>query len=85
LVRHLGGFSLYGNWPGIGGFPLSQYPYIDANGDEWTKVLPRTEDGRDFAFIGSIPSWNYVRRNGSELHLFYDHQDGIALTTFDWS
>ena len=85
LVRNLGGVSSYGNWAAIGSFPLSKKSYTDERGNEDIAAYPLTEDGREFAFIGSIPAWNYLPRYGCGLLLFYDPKNRIALTTFDWS
>ncbi|HXG12745.1 MAG TPA: hypothetical protein VNK04_23505 [Gemmataceae bacterium] len=92
LVRNLGGVSFSGNWSEMGAFPLARYTHIGEGGEELTTAYPKTEDGRDFTFIGSIPAWHYIAENpeftslcGCELLLFYDPRDKVALTTFDWS
>lgn len=82
LVRSLGGTCGAGNWAEAN-FPLSQYPYVDSEYGESLKVYPKTEEGRDFSFIGEIPTWHYTS-NGCQLLLFYDPRDQIVLTTFDW-
>jgi hypothetical protein len=48
-------------------------------------VVPKTEDGRDFRYIGFIDMGSYVGDTDGGLLLFYDHRDRVALTTFDWT
>ena len=90
LVRDLGGVSYDSNWSSAysNGLPISRYPdrledlgkYYDCD-----RVLPKTEDGRDFAYIGQINMWNYVGDTNGSLLLFYDPGRQNALTTIDWS
>jgi hypothetical protein len=89
LVHKLGGISFEGNWSSNPrDFPLSKYP--DKFEDEGKiydadRVLPRTEDGRDFHFIGEIILYEYVKGTNGHLLLFFDPKQRIALTTFDWT
>jgi hypothetical protein len=48
-------------------------------------VLPRTEDGRDFHYVGEVEMWNYVGDTNGVLVLFYDPKDRVVLTTIDWT
>jgi hypothetical protein len=89
LVEDLGGISFAGNWSANmwGDFPLSRYPDRYEDGGkvyECDRALPRTEDGRDFSYIGDVAVWNYVDGNG-EWRIFYDPRERIVLTTIEWS
>jgi hypothetical protein len=84
LVRNLGGVSWDGNWSNSDRFPLSKYPGR-RDGEDDFKAYPRTEDGRDFHFIGSIEMWNYIGDANGELLLFYDPEERVTLSTIDWS
>jgi hypothetical protein len=88
LVRDLGGVSFHSNWSNFGDFPISRYP------DEFEdlgrvyksdRVLPRTEDGRDFHYIGEVEMWNSMGATNGVLVLFYDPKERVALTTIDWT
>jgi hypothetical protein len=86
LVRCLGGVSLGGNW--ACDFPLSAYPdQFEEGGNvhNCDRVVPRTEDGRDFHYIGNVEMWNYISDTNGILLLFYDPVDRIVLTTIDWT
>jgi hypothetical protein len=49
-------------------------------------ALPRTEDGRDFRYLGCVSMETYVGDIADGLVLvFFDPRDQIVLTTFDWS
>ena len=88
LVCRIGGKSFYGNWSFASEFPCSQYPdkYQDDDGTiECDRVLPQTEDGRDFHFIGELEMWNYIGYTNGVVVLFYDPQTQIALSGFDWT
>ena len=84
FVRNLAGTSFDGNWSNSGSFPVSRYP-DKLDGDEWDRVLPKTEDGRDFTFIGAVDMWNFIGDTNGVLLLFFDPKKHIALTTIDWS
>ncbi len=63
IVRNIGGVSFVGNWSCADDFPISVYPdKCNDDGDiyDCDRVLPQTEDGRDFIFIGGIELWNFV-------------------------
>jgi hypothetical protein len=49
------------------------------------RVLPRTEDGRDFHYVGEVEMWNYINYTNGVLVLFFDPKERVALTTIDWS
>jgi hypothetical protein len=85
LVQDLGGVSWHGNWSnGSDEFPMSRYAGV-LEGHDCDRVLPRTEDGRDFHYIGSVEMWNYIGDTNGVLMLFFDPKDRVALTTIDWS
>jgi hypothetical protein len=72
----------------MGGFPISRYPdqYEDRGTiHKWDRALPRTEDGREFHYIGEVEMWNYIGDTNGVLLLFYDPKDRVALTTIDWT
>jgi hypothetical protein len=83
LVR-LGGISWDSNWSNTGDFPLSKYPGRLEGYDSF-KVYPKTEDGRDFHFIGSVDMWSYFGDTNGELLLFYDPEERVTVSTIDWS
>ena len=86
LVNQLGGKPGWGNWTGIGDWPLSKHD-CDAT-DEFpdeTYPLPQAEDGTDYSYIGWLHSFVYVDSSGCNLELFYHPELRLALTTFDWS
>lgn len=88
LVSELGGKSFDGNWSNMRDFPISRYPdqYEDCGKThECDRVLPQTQDGRDFAYIGQVEMWNYIGDSNGVLILFYDPQEQIALSVIDWS
>lgn len=82
LVRNLGGISFDSNWC-VSDFPVSRYP-VQYEGEAWECVVPKTEDGRDFVYIGEIELWVYQEYSNGVLLLFYDPVQNIALTTIDW-
>jgi len=91
LVYDLGGESTDGNWANMGLFPIS-HERKHSDPEYGSSPLPLTEDGRLFSYIGSMSIYNYVAAtcdfgwtHCADLVLFYDPQDNIALTTFDWS
>ncbi|MCA9112997.1 MAG: hypothetical protein KDA52_23790 [Planctomycetaceae bacterium] len=83
LLKSLGGDSeQYScNWAAVDDMPLTRIS------DEHT--VPRTEDGRDFLFVGELRTSHYIWSNRfalcCELLLFYDPVSRVTLTTFDWS
>ena len=88
LVDCIGGPCPGGNWEHTD-TPLLPGIRADANGELRCNLLPLTDDGRPFLFVGQLSSSTYV---WSEQHalccdllLFYDPQSRISLTTFDWS
>ncbi|QDT77478.1 hypothetical protein Mal35_09040 [Gimesia maris] len=86
LVNDLGGLSFSSNWS-VSNFPMSCYlgDYeVDGKIDEWERVVPQTEDGRDFVFIGQVDMWNYMEYTNGSLLLFYDPVEKLALSTIDW-
>jgi hypothetical protein len=88
LVRDLGGVSFGGNWDHYGDFPLSRYPDQFEDRGKFYKcdrVVPRTEDGRDFHYIGEVEMWNYIGDTNGVLVVFYDPTERIVLTTIDWT
>lgn len=92
LVNALGGPSHAGNWSERGDVPLTRGTFTDPDGEEWSTALPRTEDGRDFLFIGQLSTYHYIHENpdytsalGCNLMLYFDPVSEVALTTFDWS
>jgi hypothetical protein len=93
LVSDLGGPCADGNWSNMENFPLTPLgEAVDAEGERHTEVFPLTEDGRPFAYIGSLPIYHYIAETpdftsllGGSLLLFYDPGTNVALTTFDWS
>jgi len=83
----LGGLSLDGNWSGSD-FPTSRYPDTFKDRGEFydtERVLPQTEDGRDFTYVGQFEMWNYIGDTNGVLVVFYDPQDRIVLNTIDWT
>ena len=48
-------------------------------------MYPRTEDGRDYRFVGSVEMWNYLGDTNGTLLLFFDPKVRVALSTVDWS
>ena len=82
LVTNLGGVSHDGNWSGTAHQLVARY---SIPGTRLYRVVPKTEDGRDFAFIGAMPMSIYVGDTNGSLLLFYDPQERIALTIIDWS
>ena len=90
LFRNLGGASYDSNWSSAysEGFPISRYPdKFEDRGQFYDsdRVVPQTDDGRDFVYVGEIEMWNYIGHTNGSLLLFYDPVQQIALTTFDWS
>jgi hypothetical protein len=88
LVHDLGGVSFDRNWSKVGDLPISRYAdQFEDRGIvyESDRVLPRTEDGRDFHYIGDVEMWNYIGDTNGVLVLFYDPKERIALTTIDWT
>ncbi len=89
LVRDLGGVSFHSNWSNLSDdFPVSRYPdQFEDRGKVYAcdRVLPQTEDGRDFSYIGELEMWNYIGDTNGVLMLFYDPKEKVALTTIDWS
>jgi len=88
LVRDLGGVSFDANWSNGGDFPISQYPdsYEDRGKRyDCDRVVPQTEDGRDFHFVGEVEMWNFIGPTNGVLVLFFDPKDRVALTTIDWT
>jgi len=86
LVDGLGGLSFSSNWS-VSNFPMSRYPgeyEVDGEIGEWVRVVPQTEDGRDFVFIGQFDMWDYMEYSNGSLLLFYDPVENTALTTIDW-
>ena len=84
LVCDLGGTNYDRNWSD--GFPTSKYPdKLEDRGqfEDCNRVLPQTEDGRDFVYVGEIEMWNYIGDTNGSLLLFYDPVQQIALTTID--
>ncbi|MCA9610654.1 MAG: hypothetical protein KC619_33895 [Myxococcales bacterium] len=73
-LAELGGPCREGHW-------ADEFPLVD----EGEEVLPLTEDGRRFRYIGAVAPLNYVSVHDCTLLLFYDPQTKTALTTFDWS
>ena len=76
FARNVGGSSLGAQWANTTGFPISRYS---------NRELPRTEDGRDFVFVGEVEMWNYVPDSNGVLIVFYDHKEKLVLSTIDWS
>lgn len=88
LVRDLGGVSFGGNWSSSRDFPMSRYPdQFEDLGKVYDseRVLPRTEDGRDFHYVGEVEMWNYIGDTNGVLVLFFDPKERVALTTIDWT
>jgi hypothetical protein len=92
LVKRLGGPSYSGNWSEAGNFPLTRGSVTDAEGEEWTTAVPKSEDDRDFLFIGQLSAFHYIAESPDftcaldcDLLVFYDPVAKVALTTFDWS
>ncbi len=88
FVRNLGGRSFEGNWSIAEDFPVSRYLDKCDDGSEvydCDRVLPQTEDGRDFTFIGEVEMWNFMEYTNGVLLLFFDPEKRIALTTMDWT
>ena len=96
LMDDLGGTSFDGNWSHNGWesqLPINRYPDPDRfpehrEGDRVCRpgrVVPRTKDGRDFLYIGSISMWNYIGDTNGALLLFFDPIDRIATSAIDWT
>jgi hypothetical protein len=96
LMDDLGGTSFDGNWSHNGWeseLPINRYPDPDRfppvqHGDRICRagrVVPRTKDGRDFLYIGSISMWNYIDETNGAMLLFFDPVDQIAISAIDWT
>lgn len=89
-LGEVGGVTCGGNWA-EDTRDLAFGKYVDSSGEEWTTAAPKTEDGRDFCFIGELLAFHYLHATddssvgGCRVVLFYDPVDNVALTTFDWS
>ncbi len=96
LIDDLGGTSFDGNWSHNGwesSLPINRYP--DANrfpltqhGDQACtpgRVVPRTPDGRDYIYIGSISMWNYIGDTNGAMLYFYDPGEQIVTSVIDWT
>lgn len=88
LIREIGAPSEGGNWPTYD-FPLHREK-MDVDGEEVDHIVPLTEDGRLFIFVGALQAWHYAQYDehfgfDCDLLLFYDPETRIGLTTFDWS
>jgi hypothetical protein len=81
LINELGGQSFDGNWSS--GFPFLEKREHDEDGDERNVMLPLTEDGRPFYYIGDVTGFHYFEGGADGVLLFYDPQEQIALVTFD--
>lgn len=46
---------------------------------------PKTEDGREFIYVGCFEMGTYVGEADGGMLAFYDPVDQLLLTTFDWS
>lgn len=60
--------------------------------DEWPVrseelpiAVPKTEDGRDFSFVGCLEMGTYLGIDDCGMMVFYDHREKTVLTTFDWT
>lgn len=88
LIKDIGPPSEGGNWPEAGDFPM-HWGTMQVDDEENTHVVPLTEDGRPFLFVGQLAAYNWVltKRSalGCDLLLFYDPTTRTSLTTFDWS
>ena len=79
LVTNLGGVSGGGNWSNSSSLPVSK------SGDSGEGILPQTEDGRSFRYVGDVEMWHYIGDTNGVLVVFYDPKDRIVLTTVDWT
>ncbi len=88
LVDCIGGPCEGGNWVNTD-VPLLPGAATDANGELRYNILPLTDDGRPFLFVGQLSSsayiWSKHHALCCDLLLFYDPISRVALTTFDWS
>ncbi len=48
-------------------------------------AVPLTEDGREFVYVGCFELGTYLNEADGGMLAFYDPQDQVLLTTFDWS
>ncbi len=86
IVGKFGGVSRDGNWWCNGnGIPSRFSYYPDATGYGEDAALPRTEDERDFVFVGSAEVYHFLNDTNAYLMLFYDPVERVVLTTFGWT
>ncbi len=87
-LAYIGGSCKGGNWEDTE-FPLLPGVSTDSEGKRRYRILPLTDDGRPFMFIGQLASsafiWSQRFALCCDLLLFYDPEKRVALTTFDWS
>lgn len=80
IIDQLGGYPGYGNWcSSIGDIPLAP-----GSSKEEDRILPLSEEGREFHFIAGLYS-GYYRRMDPWILLFYEPVAQMAWLTFDWS
>lgn len=88
LIRKIGPPSEGGNWPETVDFPMD-WGTMPIDDEEVDHVVPLTEDGRPFVFVGQLATYNWVLTKrpalGCDLLLFHDPETRTSLTTFDWS
>jgi hypothetical protein len=48
-------------------------------------ALPKTEDGRDFVYVGCFEMGTYLGIEDGGMMVFYDDREKTVLTTFDWT
>lgn len=88
LISEIGPPSEGGNWPETVEFPM-HWGTLQINGEETDHIVPLTEDGRSFLYVGTLSAFCWLLPEtsalGCDLLLFYDPVTRTALTTFDWS
>lgn len=88
LLDAVGGPSRGGNWVSTE-LPLLPGVAEDKNGELRYHIVPLTDDGRPYLFVGRLSVPNYVWADdwalSCELLLFYDPETRVSLTTFDWT
>ncbi|MDD7985461.1 hypothetical protein PQO01_20790 [Lentisphaera marina] len=87
--RELDDNSSLGNWAQVE-MPLSESAYIDSHGDRSYKRVPITQSGKEFIYIGTVETNNYVALSddmyyGTQMLIFYQPEEELMLTTFEYS
>ena len=86
IIGEFGGISRDGNWSCNGNGIPSRFSYFpDATEHGEDAALPRTEDGRDFIFVGSVEVYYFLNDTNAYLMLFFDPVERIVLTVSGWT